>query len=882
MCFVLICANSEVRAQPQKSADAAESANVATAIPSQNLSRRQDWKQFRTLLDEDRLEDAVALLKDKVTSTREDERGLAMFAQGVLSYRLGRDEPAQAHLREAIVSIPRLEDYSRFVLAQSLQRSGKNDEARVEYEKSMASGYRGAILHETRGALAELAIQSKRWNEAEMHLVFLEKKARNSPSYPKFVYDLLRVLLEKKKRSQACRFARMLYTKYPGSQPVLSWGLDLQKAQVEGLTVGCVASLEDQKKRIRNLQYSGQSDRARAEIEIMATRAGAETKIHYEMTLANFLIEEGQVQEAFKLLGPSYERQKSNVSYLMLLGKAAARAGEYAAAVGAYDRAHQLAGRSKLKRDALFMAAFLAYQTHDFDGATRRFQDLAKRFGAQGLGRDANWYLGWIHYLKGEFSSACSSFAKVNPDSTRSTMRKGRRRARERAPGGFSAERIVYWLAMCRMKAGEIETARRSFEQIARDRNYGYYSLAARARLDQLKAPILERSKATRSRPEVAAENQLVSPFDLLKLSEIPNGSGLELSPSSSENKANPLATSGSGELEREQDTKPEDLESDDGEGESPDAFASAEDGATDEAEDSPDAGEVEPNTPSGDLVDPELWAKLKGPRSGDLMKRATDLVALGFHEWARFELSEIEIRARDRETQRMLMFEHEENHSYGRSSYIAEVNFGAQRVSQGLSAGRYLWEFAYPRAFEPHVLISSKEFGVPSELIWAIMRAESRYRPEARSQVGAIGLMQMMPYTGAQVAKILSLSQFSPEELLQPAVSIRFGARYLKRLSAQLSGKLPLIAAAYNAGPHRAVGWVKAWGKLDTDEFIEQIPYLQTRQYVKKVTHNFYIYAALARNTATPDAKSVSWLANSVAVDFEGPVPTRESWDGP
>jgi soluble lytic murein transglycosylase len=112
----------------------------------------------------------------------------------------------------------------------------------------------------------------------------------------------------------------------------------------------------------------------------------------------------------------------------------------------------------------------------------------------------------------------------------------------------------------------------------------------------------------------------------------------------------------------------------------------------------------------------------------------------------------------------------------------------------------------------------------------------------------------------------------------LLPQTNIRFGSRYLKRLSTQFSGKLALVAAAYNAGPHRVVGWVKSWGRLDADEFVEQIPYLQTRNYVKKVSHNYVIYNALTLNLTEP--KNLGWLAAPISLNFEGPVPTKESWD--
>ncbi|MEQ1878420.1 MAG: lytic transglycosylase domain-containing protein, partial [Bdellovibrionia bacterium] len=174
-----------------------------------------------------------------------------------------------------------------------------------------------------------------------------------------------------------------------------------------------------------------------------------------------------------------------------------------------------------------------------------------------------------------------------------------------------------------------------------------------------------------------------------------------------------------------------------------------------------------------------------------------------------------------------------------------------------------------------------SKSFEVPEEFVWGIMRAESHYKFDVKSPVGALGLMQIMPYTGKRVATILEMPNFLPEQLLIPETNIKLGSRYLQRLLKLFEQKIPLAAAAYNAGPHRVRAWLKAFGKLEMDEFVEHIPFLETRNYVKRVVHNYQVYRLLyAKNGDTKTVgETLPWLAQPVGLSVEGKVESSEDW---
>lgn len=120
-----------------------------------------------------------------------------------------------------------------------------------------------------------------------------------------------------------------------------------------------------------------------------------------------------------------------------------------------------------------------------------------------------------------------------------------------------------------------------------------------------------------------------------------------------------------------------------------------------------------------------------------------------------------------------------------------------------------------------------------------AIMREESHFNPMATSAVGAKGLMQLMPATGSQLAKELGVEGFAPEGLYDPDTNIRLGVMYLGQLAERFGNDLVKVIAGYNAGPYAVEKWT-ATLPSEHDEFIESIPYKETRDYVKKVLRSY------------------------------------------
>jgi soluble lytic murein transglycosylase len=158
----------------------------------------------------------------------------------------------------------------------------------------------------------------------------------------------------------------------------------------------------------------------------------------------------------------------------------------------------------------------------------------------------------------------------------------------------------------------------------------------------------------------------------------------------------------------------------------------------------------------------------------------------------------------------------------------------------------REFWTMLYPKAFWDNVARHAQGSGVDPYLILSIMRQESAFEPTAVSSAGARGLMQLMPETARLVSNRLNLRQATTSALEVPTLNIALGTHYFASLLQRYQGNVVLALAAYNAGPGRADRWHKQWQHLPMDEFVEQLPWRETRLYVKLVLRNLRNYERL------------------------------------
>ncbi len=153
-----------------------------------------------------------------------------------------------------------------------------------------------------------------------------------------------------------------------------------------------------------------------------------------------------------------------------------------------------------------------------------------------------------------------------------------------------------------------------------------------------------------------------------------------------------------------------------------------------------------------------------------------------------------------------------------------------------------------FPMPHKQAVLARSRAIGLDPAYVYGLIRQESRFIMDARSGVGASGLMQVMPATASWTAKKIGLTSFKPHQITERDTNIAIGTGYLKLVLDDFSGSMPMAAAAYNAGPGRPRAWRGQTGApvMEAAIWAENVPFNETRDYVKKVLANTTIYAAM------------------------------------
>lgn len=164
------------------------------------------------------------------------------------------------------------------------------------------------------------------------------------------------------------------------------------------------------------------------------------------------------------------------------------------------------------------------------------------------------------------------------------------------------------------------------------------------------------------------------------------------------------------------------------------------------------------------------------------------------------------------------------------------------------------IWKSYYPKAYETLVFKVADVLTIDPFFILSIMRMESYYNEKSLSYVGARGLMQIMPYTALQIAKRIGHDDFELDAMWNPKVNIVYGGWYLSFLLEYYHDNPILAAAAYNAGPFAVNAWVERCDGCEFDEFIESIPYRETRGYVKNVVKSLVRYHRIYASERLPN----------------------------
>lgn len=229
-------------------------------------------------------------------------------------------------------------------------------------------------------------------------------------------------------------------------------------------------------------------------------------------------------------------------------------------------------------------------------------------------------------------------------------------------------------------------------------------------------------------------------------------------------------------------------------------------------------------------------------------MQRAVQLLKAGLLKLAFDELTPL----RETPSQQPLLLAYllEQTRRYEHSHRVMKPVLERSGQLAPSAANRAYYYYAFPTVYSELVRKACGPQELDPMLLTAIAREESTFDPDIRSWAGAIGLTQLMDYTAARMAKELGLAKPSRQDLTDPGLNLKLGAHYLKMLLKLFEGHVGLAVPSYNAGEGAVGKWLKAKNELPFDEFVEEIPYKQTRDYVKRVLSTYQTYHVLYRPT--------------------------------
>ena len=242
--------------------------------------------------------------------------------------------------------------------------------------------------------------------------------------------------------------------------------------------------------------------------------------------------------------------------------------------------------------------------------------------------------------------------------------------------------------------------------------------------------------------------------------------------------------------------------------------------------------------SPAYPNINPESTAL--GPKAAKRKQKAQMLIALGMPEEAQLEIVAMEDEARTKEELVVVSLLYSQVDDYYQSIKVAQ--------GLGLPQANRL---SYPKGYQEYVAPYSKKYGVDELLVYSIIREESRFQKDAVSPADARGLMQMIPPTARTVARQVGINGFSLSMLTIPRINIEMGIFYFKQVLDQFNGDVELALASYNAGPHRAADWKVRFYGLEKDEFIEEVPFRETRNYIRRILRSYGAYKAIYGSTA-------------------------------
>jgi soluble lytic murein transglycosylase len=187
-----------------------------------------------------------------------------------------------------------------------------------------------------------------------------------------------------------------------------------------------------------------------------------------------------------------------------------------------------------------------------------------------------------------------------------------------------------------------------------------------------------------------------------------------------------------------------------------------------------------------------------------------------------------------------------------GQNKYRSAINYVEEEFDRDPGSAKdkeaqlTAMSILYPKGFEAAVRQFAQKYNVDPYLMFALIREESRFNPQAISRSKARGLTQIMPRTGRLIAKGLKIRPYQTSSLYDPDLNVKMGTYYLSCMLGLFNGNKYLALASYNGGSGHVSRWLKRLNYSDIDDFVENIPLRETRLYVQKVLESYWHYKSI------------------------------------
>ncbi len=760
---------------------------------------------------------AVELATEALETVEGRDADLARLVLGLERYERGRYRRAARTLARVYAGRTRLRDLALFFEAESWFHAGEYRRAEARFRRLKAKHKTSVWRHRAHVRIGDCLIGRGLHRKATRHL---EDVLYRYPEYPHPAavrFALADLERRRERLDHAARWLRQVVRRYPAEPLALEAERLVTALEAQGVDPA-LETPNDVYKHSRDLRRRKYYHRALDGFQRLQTdgRASLGLRRRARFQIGRTLLRMERFSEAVATYAALAKEGSGESRRLALRWKSRglARLGRFEAAakallVGSGDAA-------KPSAETMVAVGWVYFDGAQYEAARDWFVRAAKV--GRAWSRRTRWMRGWLAYRLGDFATAAEVFKRMQAASRRFPHRYG------------------YWLARALARGGELDAAADTWRGIITHKPLSYYAYQARERMGELGLPLEPEPDAAAELAAVTDEPEVIEAAaeDPPEVRAGPAGWGAAVSP-----------------------PEPRRLE--------PLRWLAVRWGA-----DIPDLIEIYELAAIGKprlafmrlrwLTD-ERTALRRGfrghyrPRPYVDNRKDSDR-----GEWGRALAGDEGVHT-TANRQRMLRGMTRRFHDQVRDAYVL---LGDEHYARRHRARRpelvtppekrennENWRAEYPRAFREMVEDRAAAYALDPYFIWALMRVESTYNPWAISRASARGLMQIMPQTGGLIAARAGWRNFGTPLLFEPEVAIEMAAWYFHQLLTKFNGQLPLAIASYNAGPHRVAAWLERKGHLPMDEFVEEMPFTEAREYAKKVLRHLALYRRIYEGDA-------------------------------